>query len=408
MDESYGKCRTCRLCRHAGDTWACIPESRSVGPDQGCPRYRPGCCGSCSSWSSGICSPKGEKRDSLDVCSDYDPSGSFRRPVPPVGQDVLDARLGLRIAEDDPLRRFRDPVVHDVVAQGHVALHVRPHPGVGSLEGANGVAHQRRDPVDVGIDQPPGVHVSRLRQQRIVRAVHEIPIEIVDRIHEVDASGQLDEHVVQVVRMRIAGDVPQRTRQPPAEGPPHEQCVFTSIGLQIPQGREPLADRPVVLRIRIRRPIDRPPQREGYHLRLRGGEVGLVVVQLPFRQDQGVRGHPPHQLGVRLRGVEDADPLLRSFEMQAVADQPLEEDGVERHVVVHGQRPCEAEAVPQLVAPLAVVPAVERAVRRGQPAVGRDRVAEHRPAIGHARLKDCRDGLQNEEYRVILAKTLRF
>lgn len=77
MDESYGKCRTCRFCRHFDDVWACIPESRSTGPDDGCGRYRPGSCGSCSSWSSGMCTRLSEERDSLDVCSNYDPAGSF-------------------------------------------------------------------------------------------------------------------------------------------------------------------------------------------------------------------------------------------------------------------------------------------------------------------------------------------
>lgn len=86
MDESYGKCRTCRLCTHSGDVWVCVPEDRPTEPEAGCGRYRPGCCDSCRSWSSGVCSRLSEPRDSLDVCSDFDPAGSFRgrEPVPSV------------------------------------------------------------------------------------------------------------------------------------------------------------------------------------------------------------------------------------------------------------------------------------------------------------------------------------
>ncbi len=76
MDESYRKCRTCRLCRHAEGVYLCIPESKEMGYDDGCMRYRPGCCENCNNWSSGICSINGQK-DGLDVCSDYDPSGAI-------------------------------------------------------------------------------------------------------------------------------------------------------------------------------------------------------------------------------------------------------------------------------------------------------------------------------------------
>ncbi len=76
MDESYRKCRTCRFCRHSDDAWVCIPESRPTGRDDGCGRYRPGCCENCNSWEAGVCERYGE-RDSLDVCSDYDPSGAL-------------------------------------------------------------------------------------------------------------------------------------------------------------------------------------------------------------------------------------------------------------------------------------------------------------------------------------------
>lgn len=77
MDESYRKCRTCRFCRHSGDVWACTPESRSTVPDGTCGRYRPGCCENCNSFSGGICSKTGMQMFDLDVCSDYDPSGSL-------------------------------------------------------------------------------------------------------------------------------------------------------------------------------------------------------------------------------------------------------------------------------------------------------------------------------------------
>ena len=76
MDESYRKCRTCRFCRHAGDMWVCLPESRPTDRDGTCGRYRPGCCENCSSYSGGVCGRTGEVMFELDVCSLYDPSGS--------------------------------------------------------------------------------------------------------------------------------------------------------------------------------------------------------------------------------------------------------------------------------------------------------------------------------------------
>jgi hypothetical protein len=75
MDESYGKCRTCRFCIHRDDIWVCGPESRSTDPDSGCGRWRPGCCENCRSYSGGRCSLKGQDVYPMDVCSDFDPSG---------------------------------------------------------------------------------------------------------------------------------------------------------------------------------------------------------------------------------------------------------------------------------------------------------------------------------------------
>ena len=77
MDESYRKCRTCGFCRHADGLWVCIPESKPVGPDGTCGRYRPGCCENCSSYDKGVCSRTGGEAFPLDVCSDFDPAGSL-------------------------------------------------------------------------------------------------------------------------------------------------------------------------------------------------------------------------------------------------------------------------------------------------------------------------------------------
>ncbi len=74
-DESYQKCRTCRLCRHEGDSWTCIPEKRETGPNSTCGRYRPGCCETCASYDGGRCRLSGVEVYDLDVCSFYDPSG---------------------------------------------------------------------------------------------------------------------------------------------------------------------------------------------------------------------------------------------------------------------------------------------------------------------------------------------
>ena len=76
-NENYRKCRTCRFCRHADGMWVCIPEERGTDDDSTCGRYRPGCCENCNHYSSGVCSRTGSEVFSLDVCSDYDPSGSI-------------------------------------------------------------------------------------------------------------------------------------------------------------------------------------------------------------------------------------------------------------------------------------------------------------------------------------------
>ena len=75
-NENYQKCKTCRFCRHSDAMWVCIPESKPTGPEDTCGRYRPGCCENCISYSKGICTRTGAEMFSLDVCSDYDPSGS--------------------------------------------------------------------------------------------------------------------------------------------------------------------------------------------------------------------------------------------------------------------------------------------------------------------------------------------
>lgn len=222
MDESYGKCRTCRLCAHSDDVWVCMPESRPTGPEDGCGRYRPGCCGSCRSWSGGMCSRHSEPRDSLDVCSDFDPAGSFRcQPVLPVRQDVLDAGLGLRIAHYDALGRFRDAVVDDVVAEGDVPAHGGANPGVGGLEGSDSLGDEGREPHDVPVDEGARVDVAGLGEQRVVGPVHEVVVQVVDRVHHIDGGGQLGEDVAQILCVEVAGYALERSSQAPAELPPH-------------------------------------------------------------------------------------------------------------------------------------------------------------------------------------------
>ncbi|MBR4503522.1 MAG: hypothetical protein IKP20_00835 [Candidatus Methanomethylophilaceae archaeon] len=74
-DESYRKCMTCRLCRHLGEKWECIPEGRATEPTSSCGRYRPGCCEACASFVEGKCMLTGRETYDLDVCQFYDPSG---------------------------------------------------------------------------------------------------------------------------------------------------------------------------------------------------------------------------------------------------------------------------------------------------------------------------------------------
>lgn len=76
-NENYRKCRTCRFCRHADGMWVCTPDSVPTDLDGTCGRYRPGCCENCLSFSKGICLRTGSEVFDLDVCSDYDPAGSF-------------------------------------------------------------------------------------------------------------------------------------------------------------------------------------------------------------------------------------------------------------------------------------------------------------------------------------------
>ena len=120
MDESYGKCRTCRLCIHKDDVWVCIPENDPTDPGSGCGRWRPGCCENCRNLDGGICSLTGEEMYPMDVCDSYDPSGmlrSVRHALLPAGYQILDAGLRLRFPPEHLGCRFRYPVVHDVVAQ---------------------------------------------------------------------------------------------------------------------------------------------------------------------------------------------------------------------------------------------------------------------------------------------------
>ena len=76
-DENYGKCDVCRYCAHKGDSWECGLHGKPVAPKDSCGAYRPGCCENCGSFSEGVCGRTGEEKYELDVCSDYDPSGSL-------------------------------------------------------------------------------------------------------------------------------------------------------------------------------------------------------------------------------------------------------------------------------------------------------------------------------------------
>ena len=392
MDESYGRCRTCRLCRHSGDLWVCIPESAPRDPDDGCPRYRPGCCGSCTRWVVGTCTLTGEFVDSLDVCSDFDPAGSFREPVLPLREDVLDAGLLLRIADHDLLRRFRYPEVDDVVAYRLVALHRSPDDRVGSLQRADDAVHHRCDGVDVRVHEGAGVFVSGLRKERVVRPVHVVLVQVVHGVHEVHGGRQLDEQPAEVIAVRVPRYILERSYEPFSEGPAHEHGVPAAVELHRAELRESLSYHRVVFRELGCGLSYRPPEDGGNQPGLRRRQIGLVVVQLPFRQDQRVGGHSPHELRIGLVPLEDAYPPRGSFEVHRLSGEAVEEYRVERHVVVHGERAGEAEPVPQLVAPFAVVSAVCAVVRRGQPAVRRDRVSEHRSGMGRTLINTGLEG----------------
>ncbi|MBP3385355.1 MAG: hypothetical protein J6K69_00645 [Candidatus Methanomethylophilaceae archaeon] len=74
-NENYRKCRTCRYCRHAGESWVCTIENVPTDNDSTCDRYRPGSCGNCNHYSSGTCTVTGAEVMDLEVCDRYDPSG---------------------------------------------------------------------------------------------------------------------------------------------------------------------------------------------------------------------------------------------------------------------------------------------------------------------------------------------
>jgi len=76
-NEAYRKCKTCRYCNHKEDLWVCVLEVRNTAPESTCDRYRPGCCENCSMFSNGYCSRTNEEMYELDVCTEYDPSGSL-------------------------------------------------------------------------------------------------------------------------------------------------------------------------------------------------------------------------------------------------------------------------------------------------------------------------------------------
>ncbi len=76
-NKAYRKCKTCRFCNHKDGMWVCVAEVRPTEPEGTCGRYRPGCCENCAMFSEGICSRTGEEKYELDVCTEYDPSGSL-------------------------------------------------------------------------------------------------------------------------------------------------------------------------------------------------------------------------------------------------------------------------------------------------------------------------------------------
>jgi hypothetical protein len=76
-NEAYRKCKTCRFCNHKDGMWICVVNVKNTAPESTCDRYRPGCCENCGFFSKGVCSRTGEEKYELDVCNEYDPSGSL-------------------------------------------------------------------------------------------------------------------------------------------------------------------------------------------------------------------------------------------------------------------------------------------------------------------------------------------
>ncbi len=76
-DKAYRKCKTCRFCNHKGEMWVCVMHVKPTVPEGTCERYRPGCCENCSMFSKGFCNRANEEKFELDVCTEYDPSGSL-------------------------------------------------------------------------------------------------------------------------------------------------------------------------------------------------------------------------------------------------------------------------------------------------------------------------------------------
>lgn len=79
-NESYGKCRTCRFCDHAGEDWVCCLKLTVTNKNGSCDRYRPGCCENCSKLTvidgQYACAISKVETDVLNVCSDYDPNAA--------------------------------------------------------------------------------------------------------------------------------------------------------------------------------------------------------------------------------------------------------------------------------------------------------------------------------------------
>ena len=245
-----------------------------------------------------------------------------------------------------------------------------------------GLVHHPREPEDVRVDQLPGVHESGLGEERVVRPLHEVLVQVVYGVHDVDSGAQLGEDLAERVRVAIPRDVLQCADEALPEGPPHETGVPASVELQGPQLAEPLPDHVVVVGMHPHGLLYGAVQGEGYELGLQGRVVRVVVEEFPFREDERVGGHIAHEFVIRLGMLQDADPVLRGADLQCLAREAAQEDSVERHVVVHGEGASEPEPVAQLMAALAVVPPVSGEVGGGEPAVGRDGVSEHGPPSG--------------------------